>query len=138
MAFNIFWNSLEQYLYNVKGETRFRKRSCHECQKEKSFVTYHNRITTFHRSTVFISDADHEVLSLAKPSKSSSFYLLHYRKPPWIKWILKNQRSTYWNTGISFLLKLFVSFILCLAHALPENGISSMWHCLRPLYCKSL
>ena len=101
LGFSSLYSFLVYSLYDVKRETRFRKRSCHGCQKEKSFVTYHNRIITFHRSTVYISDT--EVLSSAKLSKSSSFYLLHFRKPPWIKWSLKNQRSTCWNTGISSL-----------------------------------
>ena len=86
-------------LYDVKRETRFRKRSCHGCQKEKSFVTYHNRIITFHRSTVYISDT--EVLSLAKLSKSSSFYLLHFRKPPWIKWSLKTKDQLIETQGLA-------------------------------------
>ena len=37
--------NLDTSLNDWKGETRFRKRSLHGCQKERSFVMYHNRLS---------------------------------------------------------------------------------------------
>ena len=73
----IILNNWKTSLNYSKKRTRLPTGSCHGCYKERSFVSYHNRVTTFHpvwHSTLLGSSF------FAKAIDVCSFKMLHFPK----------------------------------------------------------